>query len=778
MKQSKIRYKETINVVQNDILNHSYISVILLTIPMIITSYLRIPVLGISPIIVMSILGSLFISSIYLFRERLSYKSRSYIIISSAYIIGVVDILSIGMMSMGATLLLAAFTLSAIFLAKKQVIGVGIICVGTFTLLGTLIQFHKISYFYNIVDYFYGKAAWNSQIVAFMMFSFTVVIAVSRLIDHTHQSALKLQRQNDEVVSLSSQVLTSEIALREKLGELENNRAYLRDSEKRYRTLIENSLDDVYAIDIDRRFVSVNKKFEQTVHQKREDIIGKTFEEVIGLKEPNEEWNNLIDRVITSKANASAINNRVLPDGRKYTYESALLPIKDDDGNVELIIGTNHDLTSVIQKEEAIAKLAYTDALTNLPNRKAMLEYINKVNIEDHGQTQFAFAYIDVDEFKKVNDTIGHHNGDELIVMISKKLSKSLSDAHIISRMAGDEFAIVYDVNDYLPDIKRFVGRIHSIFEEPFFIGEVPYHLTISMGITMYPNDGHTFEELLRNADTAMHEVKRSGRNDYRLFDYEMKHAIGQKIAMEKALRNAIKNNDIYVEYQPQYNQSGGVVSLEALMRWHSEAFGQVSPMIFIPLLEENGMIIRYGWWILDRALRDLKDLHDKGYKDLQMAVNISAYQLSDLKFADNVMHLLRDYHIKPECLELEVTESVLIDDFDHVSTVLNALNNEGVRIAIDDFGTGYSSLSYLQLLPITTLKIDKSFIDSVGEQGPNEVIVGSLIRLAHDMGLRVVAEGIETEAQKEYLDICDCDYQQGFYHCHPTKLEDILRFL
>ncbi len=357
MATSNVQYKETISSVQSDVLNQTYIGALILAIPVMITSYMRLPILGISPIIYMTIIGSIIISFVYYFRRRISYRIRIYVILATGYAIGVADLLSIGMLSFGASILLSIFAFSALFLKRKQLIGFGVLNLVTFTLFGILIQLRILTYSFDIGMYFYNGPAWNAQIVTFTMFSFALIFAISKLIEYTHQSALMLQSQNEELVGLSSQLLSTETELRQKIIELENNRMYLRDSEKKYRTLIENSMDAVYAIDMAGRFTSINRQFEEIIGIAREDVIGKKYGELIDDEVVVKAYEELINRVLATGNKSSQINTIVDQEGHKKTYESTVVPVKNNEGEVELLIATNHDLTTIIEKRRSHSQI-------------------------------------------------------------------------------------------------------------------------------------------------------------------------------------------------------------------------------------------------------------------------------------------------------------------------------------------------------------------------------------------------------------------------------------
>lgn len=764
--------------IRRTVLNETYIGILLLTLPMLITSYLRLPIMGYTPIISVIALGPVILSLLYIFRSKVSYEVGSWALVVTTYVIGVVDIISLGMLSMGLVLFFVSCVSAAMFLNKTKSIIVEIVNSFTFFVLSILIATHQFEYTFDMNEFFYSFEAWAAQLTGFVLLMLTVVFGIRKLQQFNNQFIIELSTKNDELVANAMQLQAMDQELQHKFDELVKSKNVIQTGESKYRTLFDSLNDIVYSIDLDGRFIAVNESFKQALRMDEQDIIGKSLDILMPTVDIDKIWVSSIERVVKTKTKLVEYNSYKGPTGKLITFEVTLIP-QIIDGEVVTILGTSHNITDLLDKENLIEKLAYQDPLTGLKNRTAFKDYIsNKITDYTIGTYPFTLILIDLDNFKKINDTVGHANGDDILKEIGSRLTQFLPNPEIISRMGGDEFAIVTTIKEAPMDIVVAAEAIQSAFDMPFIIDKVEYSLSSSIGITVYPYDGKTYEDLLKNADSALYEAKRTGRNDYRLFDAALKEEISNRILMERYLEKALDYNEMHVHYQPQYDNKKNIKKFEALMRWTSTKFGVVGPDTFIPLLEETGLIIHYGHWILKEALLTLKKFNEEGYPDLVMAVNISPVQIRSAHFVDYVKEVLEELNIEAKYLELEITENVFIDDFSNVLESLNELNDLGVIIALDDFGTGFSSLSYLRTLPIKVLKIDKSFVQEIEDASSKDILIGSLIQLAHNLNLEVVAEGIESKDQEDYLLDCGCNFQQGYYHARPNESQKILEIL
>jgi diguanylate cyclase (GGDEF)-like protein len=425
------------------------------------------------------------------------------------------------------------------------------------------------------------------------------------------------------------------------------------------------------------------------------------------------------------------------------------------------------------KRDEELYKLAYQDILTGLMNRRTFKEQLDLLISKK--ETVLYIVFIDVDSFKKINDTMGHQAGDKFIQHVASTLNESINEEDLLGRIGGDEFALIIKRDVSRDEILQEIETVKNNISQPIKINNYDVRLTASFGISIFPYDGSDASEILKSADMAMYKAKEMGKNNVQFFKKYMKNEMLMKTKMEYRLINALRNEEFFLVFQPQYYASGDKIrGFEVLVRWKSLELGIVSPIKFIPIAEETGLIISLGEWILRTACYKFKSIQEKYDKEYMISVNISATQLNDSNFVQAVKSILQETGLKPEYLELEVTESVFIESLNHAVLVLKELKKLGVKIALDDFGTGYSSLSYLKLLPIDTLKIDKSFVDDISADQSNVLLVGDIISLGHNLGVSVIAEGVEKDYQLEYLKNHSCDYIQGYIFSKPIEQQDL----
>lgn len=441
------------------------------------------------------------------------------------------------------------------------------------------------------------------------------------------------------------------------------------------------------------------------------------------------------------------------------------------------------NLRQELQEREAlhekISRLAFQDTLTKLANRAALTERLNEeMRLLGSQQRCGALFFIDLDDLKGVNDNWGHFAGDEVIVAAGNKLVRTMEGENVfIARLGGDEFIILLPSCNEREKLARVADRLIENLCEDYPVALTTVRISASIGITIYPQDGATVEEVLKNADNAMYAAKAAGRNCWRFFEKEMLREAQEKSALTNGLRHALDKRELSLVYQPQISlRDGGVVGYEALLRWHSEEYGDVSPAKFIPLAEQSGSIIPIGEWVLTQACQFIRTLTEQGGVSAKVAVNLSAHQLADEELVSRVARVLQTAEVAPERLELEITESALLPAPEESCTTLHALRALGVSLALDDFGTGFSSLTHLRLFPVETLKIDKSFLENV--PGKDNAIVESLVRFAQSLKMKVIAEGVETAAQRDYLRECGCDVVQGYIYSPPVSETAALTFL
>ncbi|WMJ89612.1 EAL domain-containing protein [Anaerocolumna sp. MB42-C2] len=458
---------------------------------------------------------------------------------------------------------------------------------------------------------------------------------------------------------------------------------------------------------------------------------------------------------------------------------------------LHIIKGNYNELTAMheelITNEEQLRNnynkieyLAYHDILTNLPNKLAFTERVNStLSLSPGSNKVHAVYFVDLDNFKTVNDTLGHDYGDNLLTQTAEQLLSLITSDDILARAGGDEFLIFRENLSNQREATEFGAKVIDAFKKPFNLnGEIAY-VSMSIGIAIYPKNGTLTNVLIKNADIAMYKSKDTGKNKYTLFDKSMEDELNRNTIILEILRKAIENNEIYVKYQPQVNIiTNKIIGFEALMRIKSAKLGELSPTEFIPIAEESGLIVELGEWILKEACRFNKNLMELGYTPYIVSVNISSVQINRTGFITMLDNVLKETSLPPRYLELEITESTIVSSITDAVTLLNSLQALGVRISLDDFGTGYSSLNYLTSMPINTLKIDKSFIDNISKNEKDSLIAEAIIHLAHSIDVEVIAEGVEFNDQLSILQAKNCDIIQGYIYSKPLNPSRLLSVL
>ncbi|WBL15794.1 EAL domain-containing protein [Sutcliffiella sp. NC1] len=436
------------------------------------------------------------------------------------------------------------------------------------------------------------------------------------------------------------------------------------------------------------------------------------------------------------------------------------------------ILISMRDISEQKEVGKAIYELAFHDSLTHLPNRRSFINQLRGTVLDrKFSRSKLTVFFIDLDNFKQINDQWGHDAGDLVLKEAAKRIQSVIRPTDIAARLGGDEFVVMLkDVQDE-EDAITIVQRMLNQFQKPINISGQDYTLSCSIGVAHYPDHGESSEDLIKSADTALYYVKERGKNDFMIYDQTMEQQSLERRILENALRQGIKEEQFYIEYQPKMNMSTNeLIGMEALVRWKHPDLGVISPGKFIPLAEETGLIVPLGEWILRESCKQALAWRDEGYPPLILSVNISVRQLEDVHFVEKVQTILHETRLDTKWLELEVTESVLANDKSTIS-ILKELQNLGIHISVDDFGTGYSSLSYLKELPINTLKIDQSFIKDIHTNKASNEIAKAIINLAHSIGLNVIAEGIELKEHVDELSKDGCILGQGYYYSRPLKV-------
>jgi len=480
--------------------------------------------------------------------------------------------------------------------------------------------------------------------------------------------------------------------------------------------------------------------------------------------------------------------------GKMMYLEVYKAPFYDKDGKIIGTVGAGRDITKLKRVQLDLEKSLQTlekqrtqleyqanhDALTNLPNRILFVDRVKQaMQLADHYKNKIAVLFIDLDHFKEINDSLGHHIGDKVLVEFAKRLSTQIGKSDTISRFGGDEFVILLNDIESIDTITNFIVDAREIIKKPFLIDSTVLHIEMSIGISLYPNDGSTVGKLLKNADAAMYKAKNSGRNTYSFYDEEMSMKAIERFSLEMDLRDALMKDELVVYFQPQIDAvADKLVGMEALVRWNHPRLGLIFPDNFIPLAESAGLIVQLDRIVMSKAILQFKEWYAKGFNPGKLSMNLAIGQIESEDFIKYITTLLKNENCNYHNIELEVTESQIMNNPKKSIEVLEDLDKLGISISIDDFGTGYSSLSYLKKLPIKKLKIDKSFIDELPYNLDDVAITNTIINLCSNLNLKVIAEGVETLEQKDFLVKNGCRFIQGYLYSKPLCIEDMTAYL
>ncbi|AUD61215.1 diguanylate cyclase [Shewanella sp. Pdp11] len=544
--------------------------------------------------------------------------------------------------------------------------------------------------------------------------------------------------------------------------------------------VFKNSVEGVVVTDRHGNITDVNGAFFEITGYVRDELIGQNPRIFSSGRHDKAFFDKLWNALLANgKWNGEIWNRR--KNGTIFPQNITISTIYDEVGDVRYFVAVFADISAQKENEAQLTHLAYFDPLTHLPNRmKFMMQLKQEVRQAKRLNLQLATVMIDVDLFKHINDSFGHSIGDEMLVELAKRLRSQVGDQDVLSRIGGDEFVALISGIDNSEDATVAIHQLRQVFEQPFIVSTGDHlRLTASMGVSLYPSDGTDADTLLRNADAAMYRAKNDGRNNYAFYTESLTQQSFEHLKLQSALYGAIEQNALYLMYQPKLDLvTRKTVGFEALLRWHDPQLGLISPAVFIPVAEKIGLIHEIGLWVLETACRQGMRWLSEGKHFGRIAVNVAGQQLQRSSFVDDVKRVLAETGLPAKHLELEVTESVMMQNPDLAIRDLKRLGDLGIELSVDDFGTGYSSLNYLKKLPIHKLKIDQSFVRDIPFDTNNTAIAKAVIALGHALKLDIIAEGVETKEQADFLQQNQCDQAQGYLFSRPQLPEDLDAFL
>jgi len=558
-----------------------------------------------------------------------------------------------------------------------------------------------------------------------------------------------------------------------------------KESEKQMRLLqrsLEASYNGVVIVDAsaaDLPILYVNPAFERITGYSQDEVLGRNCRFLQG-EERDPLQVEEIRRGLSQARDVHVVVRNFRKDGQAFWNDLYISPILNERGVITHFVGVQNDITEQKRFEDELSFNASHDVLTGLPNRALLEDRLRQgCKISQRYQRSLALMFIDLDGFKPINDSIGHNFGDLLLVEVAKRMNDQVRPGDTVARMGGDEFIVLLPDLALMDDVQPIAERLIASISKPYRIRGIDLHVTASIGITL--SDGSLDEpmHLIQQADLAMYKAKQEGRNNYQWYTNDLNLRVSERVNLRNELQKAIESESFELYYQPQIDgRSGRVIGLEALLRWQHPTQGFVSPAMFVPVAEDTGQIIPLSLWVLDTACRQIRLLNEQGMKGLSVSVNISPVQFQRSSFVESVQSVLHKHGLSADMLELEITETVLLNNAEKAIETLQRLKALGVRIAIDDFGTGFSSLNYLKRLPIDKVKIDRSFVQEIISDRHDAAITQGIISMAHHLRLKVIAEGVETEPQFAFLKKSHCDEYQGYYFAKPMPFSEVEKYL
>lgn len=593
----------------------------------------------------------------------------------------------------------------------------------------------------------------------------------------------------DEVLTGKGEIyLSRSFAIRSRQGEYLHSVHIMEDITERHKAeekqqiaaqVFNSAAESIMILDAGMSVVEVNQAFTATT--------GYTSQEVTGRKPwlieaiPDKKFFDSVWETLHECDHWRGETRKQRKNGEIYPALLNVSVVRDAHGKISHYILVFSDISDLKAAQEHFEYLANHDRLTGLPNRNLFYDRLQHgLDKALRSKDQLAVMFIDLDNFKSVNDTLGHEMGDLLLSQTAERLRACTRKEDTIARLGGDEFTVLAeDLRDPEGVVSATASRIIDMLSQPFHLDGQEALVSASVGIALYPDNGPDFQSLLNNADAAMYQAKQTGKNNYQFFNDDMNSNAKRRAKLERDLRQTLKNGELFLAYQPQIElESGRVIGLEALLRWRHPELGLIPPQQFIPVAESSGLIVAIGDWVMNAVCLQVAAWEKQGMKGFRVAVNLSSRQFRHNHLAESIGLIIAKKKANPAFLEIELTESAMMDDTEQASLILHQLKDMGIRIAVDDFGMGYSSLNYLKRFPIDALKIDSSFIHEVATSQDDAAITSAIISMGHSMQLKVIAEGVETQEQMSFLKARDCDAVQGFYMSHPLLAEKVTAVL
>lgn len=614
----------------------------------------------------------------------------------------------------------------------------------------------------------------NDKYMALVVLSMQTGLSQKQAEKHAkHQLSGEMRVLIDIILSIYGSLATNTIQLMKEAAERKQAEQQLRIA-----AIAFESQEGMMVTDANKTILRVNRAFADITGYPAEEVIGQTPHILSSGRQDANFYAAMRKSIDNNGAWKGEIWDR-RKNGEIYLEYLTISAVKDQDGMLTNYVGIFNDITKSMEAEAEIKHLAFYDPLTGLPNRRLLHDRLKQALVASaRSDRQGALLFMDLDNFKTLNDTLGHHIGDLMLQQVAQRLESSVREGDTVARIGDDEFVVILeDLSEYpiqaATQTEAIADKILAIFKQPYQLGPHQCYCTVSIGASLFSNQKHTQDELLKQADIAMYQAKTSGRNVLRFFDSEMQDAINSRAALERELHTALAENQFELYYQAQVDHNHHVIGAEVLIRWQHPLRGLVSPLEFIPLAEENGLILPIGQWVLETAYMQLKAWQQNALTcALELSVNVSAKQFHQADFAAQVQAAIQRHAINPMLLKLELTESMLLDDIDSTIATMKLLKEIGVQFSLDDFGTGYSSLQYLKRLPLNQLKIDQAFVRDIVSDNNDRAIVRTIIAMAQTLNFGVIAEGVETEQQRQLLMDKGCPHYQGYLFSKPVPVE------